>query len=133
MVVDYLDHFLRARHVCGDWSIVSAFAAKEICVSSSMETFQAPAGAVVVLLNCRVRTFPSLSSPYVRSVDILFPLWPANFSDSQSMVHISHVVLEGICMASRTRAIYLCVNTQVQITYSVNRNVCCGCAGSIEH
>lgn len=54
VVIHYLDHFLRARNVCGYWGIVSTFATKWVCISGSMETFQAFAGAIVVLLRSRV-------------------------------------------------------------------------------
>ena len=111
MVVDYLGHFLRARHVCGDWSIVSAFAAKGICVSRSMETFQAFAGAIVVLLHSRVCPLALLSGAHVSSLDILPPVQPTNISHRKPMVHFSNVVPEGICVGAGTCPIYLCIDT----------------------
>ena len=96
MVLHHLDHFFRARHVCGDWRTASAFIAKGVCVSGSMETIQASAGAIVVLLHCRIRPLVLLSGTYVSNLDLLSSFQPTNITDCEPMVHFSNVVLAGL-------------------------------------
>ena len=133
MVVDYLDYLLRARHVCGDWSIVSAFAAKGICVSRSMETFQAPAGAVVVLLHSRVCPLALLSGAHVSSLDILPPVQPTNFSDCEPVVHFSNVVPTGLCMGTSTCPFHIRTYTSVEIPHSGRWHCCSSCIRNLEY
>ena len=96
MVLDHLDHLFCSRDVCCYRSTVGAFVTKGISISNTLETFQTSATPVVVLFAYRLPALPSLSRAHVCSVDILFSLWTANFSDCEPMVHFSNVVLAGI-------------------------------------
>ena len=133
MVVDDLDHLFCSRHVCGNWRIASAFVAKGICVSSSMETFQAPAGAIVVLLHSRVCPLALLSGAHVSSLDILPPVQPTNISHRKPMVHFSNVVPTGICMGTSTCPFHIRTHTSVEIPYSGRWHCCSSGIRNLEY
>ena len=133
MVVDDLDHFLRARHVCGYWSIVSSFAAKGACVSGSLETFQASAVALVVLLHRRVRPLALLSGAYFSDLDLLSSFQSTNISHRKPMVHFSNVVFAGICMGVGTSPFHICTHTSVEIPYSGRWHCCSSGIRNLEY
>lgn len=133
LVVDYLDYFLRARHVCCYRGALSAFVTKSISNSNSEKALQTTTAPIVVLFAHCLLTVCPFSCSHISSVDVLSAFQSTDVSNCKPMVHVSHVVPEGIRMGSRTRAIYLCVYTQVQIINSDNRNDCCGCAGNTEY
>ena len=133
MVLHYLDHFLRARHVCGYWSIVSSFAAKGACVSGSLETFQASAVAIVVLLHRRVRPLALLSGTYFSDLDLLSSFQSTNISHRKPMVHFSNVVLAGICMGVGTSPFHICTHTSVEIPHSGRWHCCSSCIRNLEY
>ena len=96
VALDYLDYFFCSRNVCCDWSIVSAFITEGIGNSHPSQTIQASTTSVVVLFAYRLLALSPLSRAHICSVDILFSLWTANFSDCEPMVHFSNVVLAGL-------------------------------------
>ena len=133
MVVDYLDYLFRSRHVCCYWGALGAVVTEGVYISSSLETFQTSAGAIVVLLHRRVCPLALLSGAYVSNLDIFPPVQSTNFPDSESMVHLGNVVLACIRMDPHIRAIYLFVDTQVQVSHSDSRHQCCNSARCMEH
>ena len=72
MVVDYLDYLFRSRHVCCYWGALGAVVTEGVYISSSLETFQTSAGAIVVLFAYRLPTLKALSCWNFCSVDLLF-------------------------------------------------------------
>ena len=133
MVLHYLDHFLRACHVCGDWSIISAFATKGVRISGSMETFQAFASAIVVLLHSRVCPLALLSGAYVSNLDLFPPVQPTNISHRKPMVHFSNVVPTGVCMGTGTCPFHICIHTSVEIPHSGRWHCCSSGIRNLEY
>ena len=133
MVVDDLDHLFCSRHVCGDWRIASAFAAKWVCVSRSTETFQAFAGAIVVLLHSRICPLALLSGAYVCSLDILPPVQPTNISHREPVVHFSNVVPTGLCMGTSTCPFHIRTYTSLEIPHSGRWHCCSSCIRNLEY
>ena len=133
MVLDHLDHLFCSRNVCRHRSTIGPFISKGVCISNSLETFQTTSTTVVALFADRLHALCPLSCAHICSVDILSSFWTTNFSHCKPVVHFSNVVPTGIRMGANTQPIYLCVDTQIQINHSDDRNDRRSGVGSVGH